>query len=650
VKTSLRVLFVEDCEDDAELLLHELRRGGYEPIFARVETPESLGDALAGQTWDLVIADYSLPQFSGLAALTMVRERRLNLPFLIVSGSIGEDTAVAAMKAGANDYLLKGKLARLVPAIERELREAGERQRAAQALQATERRFRSLIENTSGIIAVLHSEGTIGYVSPTVEPILGYRPAELNATLLSVYTHPEDISILGSFLEAVRRQPGVLVPVEFRIRHRDGSWRTLGAMGRNLVDHPELQGIVINAQDITERRLLEEQFRQSQKMEAIGRLAGGVAHDFNNMLGVITGYSDVLLHRPDLDEPARECLQEVLIAAERAANLTRQLLLFSRQELPSPQVLDLRELVGGLGRMLGRLIGADIEMVTLAEGEAAWVKADPGQIEQIVMNLAINARDAMPQGGKLMIATKSMELKAPDLVGHTGARPGAYSVLVVSDTGCGMDPATQARIFEPFFTTKEPGKGTGLGLATAYGIVQQSGGFIQVESRPGAGTTFTIYLPRTAEEVRCEPARAAARLTTETATILLVEDEPILRKLVQELLLMDAYTVLPAAHGEEALRLCEQHATEIDLLLTDVVMPDMNGRELSERVTAMRPEAKVLFMSGYTDDTVVRHGIAEADTAYLQKPFTSAALLDKVSAVLAANRRVAEESPLSGRP
>jgi PAS domain S-box-containing protein len=653
MKTPLRVLIVEDCEDDAELLLHQLRRGGYDPVFERVETAQAMGAALARQDWDVVIADYSLPQFSGLAALALVQERRLDVPFIIVSGAIGEDTAVAALKAGAHDYLLKGKLARLVPAIERELREVSERQRAALSLQASERRFQSLIENTSGIIAVLDPDGTVGYVSPTVEPILGHRPEELIGTNIRSYAHPEDGSILADFLGEVGRQPGVLLPVEFRIRHRDGSWRILGAMSRNLVDNPELRGIVINAQDITDRRELEEQFRQSQKMEAIGRLAGGVAHDFNNMLGAITGYSDILLHRVPteggcgLDESARECLQEIMTAAERAANLTRQLLLFSRKEVPTLQVLDLSETVGGVYKMLGRLIGEDIELLAVSDPAAALVKADPGQIEQIVMNLAINARDAMPQGGKLTVETKNVDPDEVDAPSPDGTQPGSYVLLAVSDTGCGMDSATKARIFEPFFTTKEQGKGTGLGLATVYGVVQQSGGYIRVESQPGQGTTFKIYLPRTHEVApRNTPPDASTELSAGSATILLVEDEPVVRRMVRKVLQLDGYTVLEAGQGEEALRLCAQYERGIDLLLTDVVMPGMNGRELAERVAAARPGLKVLFMSGYTDDTVLRHGICAADIDYLQKPFTSAALLQKVRAVLATDGTASEQFPL----
>jgi PAS domain S-box-containing protein len=472
-----------------------------------------------------------------------------------------------------------------------------------------------------------------------VERILGYRPEELIGRNLAEYVAPEDGPLLATFLSEMLRQPQTLVPVELRCRHQDRSWHILGIMGQNLLDDPLLQGIILNAQDITERRQLEEQLRQSQKMDAIGRLAGGVAHDFNNMLGVITGYSDLLLHRVGADENTRACLGEIMKAAERAAGLTRQLLLFSRQEVQSRQVLDLGDVAANMLQMLRRLIDADIELVTLLDPAAGAVNADAGQMEQVLLNLAVNARDAMPQGGQLTIATQNVYLEAGGgrvaARQHPGVPPGAYVRLSVSDTGCGMEESTQARIFEPFFTTKEPGKGTGLGLATVYGIMQQHEGHIRVESQLGQGTTFHLYLPRTDEP--CRPATlpaAAAPPPTGSETILLVEDEPIVRRLVQEILRLSGYAVLTALQGDEALRLCEQHQETIDLLLTDVVMPGIGGRELAERAAALRPTLKVLFMSGYTDDAVLRHGVSTAAMAFIRKPFKPAALAQKVREVL----------------
>lgn len=642
MRKPLQLLLVEDSEFHAEVILDELRRGGYEPAFERVESAEAMTDALARQEWQVVIADYTLPQFSGPAALKLLQEQGTDLPFIIVSGTIDEETAVQAMKAGAHDFVLKEKLGRLVPAVERELREASGRQarrQAEQALQATERRFQSLIEHMSGIVAILAPDGAVQYAGPSVSRILGHRPEELNGKKLAAYVHPDDKTVLVDLLTEMLRQPGVLLPAEFRIQHANGSWRFLGAMGRNLLDHPEVRGIVVNAQDITERKQLEEQFRQAQKMEAIGRLAGGVAHDFNNMLGAITGYSELLLNRAGQDEINRDCLGQIVKAAERAAGLTRQLLIFSRKQVVAPQVLDLGEVVASVYKMLGRLIGEDIELVSTSDPMLACVKADPGQIEQVLLNLAVNARDAMSQCGRLTIETRNVEVDATDVGQHPGVRPGTYVLLSVSDTGCGMDAETQSHIFEPFFTTKEPDKGTGLGLATVYGIVQQSEGYITVDSCLGQGSTFRIYLPRTDEAAQLDPMRPAVIETpTGSETILLVEDEEIVRRMLQQVLRLQEYRVLAAARGEEALRLCEEHEQPIHLLLTDVVMPEMGGRELTERAMALRPDLKILFMSGYTDDAVVRHGVYEAGFSFIQKPFTPAGLAQKLREVLEADQ------------
>jgi two-component system cell cycle sensor histidine kinase/response regulator CckA len=638
VSRSLRVLLVGDNEADTERLLGELQRGGYDPDCLRVDAAPAMRAALAQPDWDLVIADYTLSRFSGLAALQLVQERGLHVPFIIMSGSIDEETAVAAVKAGADDYLLKGNLTRLLPMVERCRRDAAERQarrNAEAALQASELRFRSLIENMSGLVALLDPNGAICYQSPSVEPILGYTADSLVGSNLTRYTHPDDLPLVQAFLEELMGRPGVLLPVEFRVRHQDGSWRVLGAMGRNLIDNPGIQGIVLNARDITDRRQLEDQLRQSQKMEAIGRLAGGVAHDFNNMLGAIIGYTDLLLHRLSADAGSRELLQEVMNAGERAGRLTRQLLAFSRKEVLAPRELDLNELLLGTHQMLDRLIGEDIELTAVPADTPAWVSADPGQLEQLILNLAVNSRDAMPQGGKLALAVAPVAVDDFTARLHPGVAPGAYVRLSVCDTGCGIDAETQRHIFEPFFTTKGPGAGTGLGLATVYGIVQQSGGHIRVESQLGQGAAFHIYLPCCEPAVAAPAAELPATPAAAAGTILLVEDEAIVRGMVHKGLSLFGYEVLVAGRGEEAMQFVEQRATAIDLLLTDVVMPGMSGRELAEQATRLRPSLKVLLMSGYTDDAIVRHGVMDAELAFIQKPFTLAALADKLQDVMA---------------
>jgi signal transduction histidine kinase/CheY-like chemotaxis protein len=381
-------------------------------------------------------------------------------------------------------------------------------------------------------------------------------------------------------------------------------------------------------------RSTEEQLRQSQKMEAVGRLAGGVAHDFNNMLSVILSYSSMLSSELEPDDPNRADIEEIHKAGVRAAALTRQLLAFSRQQVLEPRVVKLEELVTGMRSMLDRLVGEDVELAFVGAAANGRVKCDPGQMEQVVMNLVVNARDAMPDGGRLTIETADVELDEDYAREHLGVKAGPHVMLAVSDTGLGMDAATRARIFDPFFTTKEAGKGTGLGLSTVYGIVQQSNGSVWVYSEPGRGTTFKIYLPRTdASAARAADAvRSEARRGTET--VLLVEDEPQLRALARGILARHGYDVLEAANGHEALLVCERHEGPIQALLTDVVMPKMNGRELADRVAHLRPDMRVLFMSGYTANVVVHHGVPENAVAFLQKPLTPESVLAKLRAVL----------------
>jgi len=377
----------------------------------------------------------------------------------------------------------------------------------------------------------------------------------------------------------------------------------------------------------------EEQLRHVQKMEAIGTLAGGVAHDFNNMLAVISGYSELILLGETLDENTRSAIDQIRSAADRAAGLTRQLLAFSRKQLLQPRRLDLVVLTSELGRLLQRVIGEDIELVTLGGPQPSVVIADPSQLEQVLMNLVVNSRDAMPKGGKLTIEVRNVTLDARDMERHLEAMPGQYVMLAVSDTGCGMDRATAARVFEPFFTTKEPGKGTGLGLATVYGIVKQTGGEVWVYSEPGQGTTFKVFLPRADAEGSANAAVERSPVLG-SGTILLVEDENLLRNLIQEVLSASGYEVLEASSGPEALRLFEEHQGPISLLLTDVVMPRMSGQVLAERLRLARPELKVLYMSGYTDDAVVRHGVQAAEVAFIQKPFSPHQLTRKVQELL----------------
>jgi PAS domain S-box-containing protein len=880
----LNVLLVEDNEDETLLLVRELEAAGYEVSWKRVETAAEMSAALTTGGWNLVLSDYAVPGFGAPAALQLLRKTGLDLPFIIVSGTVGEASAVEAMQAGAHDYILKENLRRLAPAVGRELEQARsrrarrtaeetslkllqaveqtqnailmtdlkgtityvnpaferiygyskkeaigrnprilksgrhdaafyesfwrklsagestreemvnrardgrlitvevsvspvrdaagarigfigvqnditERNRAEKALRESEQRFRSLIENSKDLIlVVIAPSAAILYASPSVERAIGYLPADVTGTSALQYVHPEDAPRLAARLEEILAKETPTVPISFRVRHRDGSWRIFEAVGNNRVADPAIRGIILNARDVTEmkqseearraseeryrllfegnpqptwvfdektlaflavneaacksygysreellamtiadirpaeevdrlrgflktersghhesgiwrhrkkdatvieaeirsspiefggrkarlvlaldvteRRRLEEQLLQAQKMEAIGQLAGGIAHDFNNLLTAILGYAD-LAARSEGRRDAAEAVEEIRKAGERAADLTRQLLAFSRKQVFEPKVLDLNALVSNLEKMLRRLIGEDVELATKLDPVLGPVRVDASQIEQVIVNLAVNARDAMPDGGTLTIETQNVALDETYAREHVSIHPGEYVMFAITDTGVGMSAETQKHIFEPFFTTKERGKGTGLGLSTVYGTVKQSGGYIWVYSELGRGTSFKVYLPRV--EAPVEPvvaSRKPERASGGSETVLLVEDTESVRKLTRRILDGAGYTVLEAGDGAAAVETAQQHTGRIHLLLTDVVMPLMGGSDLASRIRSLHPEAKLLFMSGYTDEAVVRHGLVSEGRLFLQKPFTPQALLARVREVL----------------
>jgi two-component system, cell cycle sensor histidine kinase and response regulator CckA len=481
------------------------------------------------------------------------------------------------------------------------------------------------------MMAIMDYDGRCRQLNPAWEKTLGVSLDELKADSLIRFAHPDDAPRLRLEWERLC-STGEAVDFEGRFRCLDGSYRSLVWSCRS---DPERKLVHAAVRDMTEHRRLEERLLHSQKMDAIGQLAGGVAHDFNNLLGVITGYGDLLMRDMSREDPRCRRVEEIRKAADRAASLTRQLLAFGRKQVLQPKRLDLNAVVANIERMLQRLIGEHIQLVTAYDRALDAVKADQGQIEQVIVNLAVNARDAMPEGGRLILETANVEVGAEQAGGVPGARPGRYALLSVSDTGHGMEAEVLAHVFEPFFTTKAPGKGTGLGLATVYGIVQQSGGYVTAWSEPGRGATFQIFLPRVeAGEEATAPRAAPDTPTTGQETVLVAEDEPALRAIIRETLQSGGYTVLTAADAEEAIALARQHAGPIDIVLSDVVMPRMSGWEAARRIRAERPSVKLLFMSGYTEDALGRPELVAGARELLLKPFTADVLLRRLRDVL----------------
>jgi diguanylate cyclase (GGDEF)-like protein/PAS domain S-box-containing protein len=524
------------------------------------------------------------------------------------------------------------------------LADVTERRRAQEALQRSEAYYRSLIENSGDLVAVLNADSTIRYISPAVERVFGYRPDELHGADPLRFVHADDTAGTTAGLKSVLDNPGVVMMAELRLMHRSGGYRHVELMCRNLLLTEGVEGIVVNARDVTERHQAEQALRESeqlllraQKMDAIGRLAGGVAHDFNNLLTAIQGHTDLLIS--DLPETSeiRPDLLEIRDAAERATSLTRQLLAFSRRQVLQPRTVELNAVIRDMEKMLRRVIGKHVTLVTRLPDDAGFVRADRTQIEQVLLNLIVNARDAMPDGGTVTIETTAVEIGAEEASGHD-LQPGPFVTIRVIDTGTGMTPEVAAQAFEPFFTTKAPGEGTGLGLSTVYGIVTQSGGNVWLRSEEGRGTDVIVALPAAHELPAVEPGErtAAATAAYGTETILLVEDEKTVRELAARILQRHGYHVLAAADGREALELLARDQPHVDVLLTDVVMPVISGQELAKRIRASRPSLPVLFMSGYNEEAVLQDGGLVSGTAFLEKPFTPSFLLHRVREILSA--------------
>ncbi|HEY7493494.1 MAG TPA: response regulator [Candidatus Tectomicrobia bacterium] len=622
----MKVLLIEDNPRDVRLLweaVTEVRGQEATAWVCDLEWVNCLSAGLQRLTQggvDAVLLDLMLPDSEGLDTLTRVYQHAPAIPIIVLTSFGNETLGIKAVQVGAHDYLIKGQVDNQT--LVHSVHYAIERQQLHQALHASEARLRNLIVHNADGMMVVDREGIVRFANPAAEAMFGY-PAE--ALVGTIFGLP---MVAGETTELdVVNTHGMIAVAEMRVVETE--WSGEGAYLACLRDITARQ----QAEEVLQQR--DEQLRQAQKMEAIGRLAGGVAHDFNNLLTAIIGYSDLLLMRLGNDNALRRYVEQISKAANRATLLTSQLLAFSRPQVLQPHVLCLNGVVTEMEKMLQPLIGEDIELTTMLAPELGQVQVDPGHIQQLVMNLVVNARDAMPQGGQLHIETADVDLTDTVSNRYLGAPPGPYIMLAVRDTGKGMDGETLTHLFEPFFTTKEPGKGTGLGLAVVYGILQQNGGDIEVYSEPGGGTTFKLYLPRVTAAILAPRLPDAPTMSLSgLETILLAEDEELVRVSIRDILQLHGYRVLEARDTTEALRLCTQHKGAIHLLVTDVVMPGMSGRELADRLLPTQPRMRVLFISGHADDAVGRYGVLDTSVAFLQKPFTPDALTRKVRAVL----------------
>jgi PAS domain S-box-containing protein len=626
MNTSLNGLIIEDSEDDALLLASELKAAGFDMKWKRVETEPDYCASL-GPHLDLIFSDFTLPRFSTPRALALLQNSGHRIPFIIVSGTIGEERAVECLRNGATDYVLKNRLARIGPVVTRALNETRtslEHERAEEELRWRTAFFEALVESSLDGILVLNSRGRMIVQNPQLR-----RMFKIPDDVISDMGDSKMLQHLASQMKDPRR---FTERVNYILSHPDDIGQSEIEMESGTVlerHHSPVRdkagrhfGRIWTFRDITERRKLEEQYRHSQKMEAVGQLAGGVAHDFNNNLAVIQGYATLLLADTNTPKEIRESLEQISRAAENAANLTRQLLAFSRKQVMQFQVLDLNLVVGNLSKILQRILGEDIALKVNYHSNLPPILADAGMLEQVLMNLAVNARDAMPEGGRLTISTLEESINEESQPLSPEAAPGDYVCLVVTDTGTGIAPEILPHIFEPFFTTKALGKGTGLGLPTVYGIVRQHHGWIHLHSELGKGTTFRIHLPTRKGELAAQNTHSGnPEIPGGTETLLLVEDEPALRTLTKRLLERQGYTVLDAASGADALKIWRDERDRISLVLTDMVMPDsLSGPELAKRLKQDKSGLRVIFTSGYGASFTEKEVELTEGVNYLQKP------------------------------
>jgi two-component system, cell cycle sensor histidine kinase and response regulator CckA len=628
----LRVLVVDDDAQMLRTITDILRMNGYTTSSAATGQVALDMASSSDSPPAVALIDLSLPDIDGIELVARLRQISDLTEVVILTGNASVDSAVRAMREKSYDYLIKPVEPDHLLATLGRAGERSERRRAEAGRHESEERLRRIFEYVSDALFIADDLGQIHDANPAACALTGKSLDELrDMSLKSVLPELEQLEENGLKRGRTRGQ----VPA-------DGSPRPLGIEPARVLDIDAAAfapGVLVyTVRDLTNQTRLEEQLAQSQKMDAVGQLAGGVAHDFNNLLTVIMSYGSLLLADFDEGDPRRGDVQEIVDASSRASGLTRQLLAFSRKQILEPRLINVNSVVNGVEKLLRRLIGEDIELATTLEAELNSINADPGQLEQVLINLAVNSRDAMPDGGRLHITTANTVLSAEHHGRYLAASAGEYVMLAVSDTGMGMSRDVQQRVFEPFFTTKDQGKGTGLGLSTVYGIVKQSGGDVWIYSEPGKGTTFKVYFPRADDGAPMSTPKDEDQAAPRgTETILVVEDDPALRALSERVLEGNGYTVLLARNGVEALAIASGHAGRIDMVATDVVMPKMNGRPLVEKLLETREEMRVLFMSGYTDDEVMRRGVIDGRTAFLQKPFTPAQLAKKVREVLDQN-------------
>lgn len=636
VSAPLRLLIVDDNANDLELCLRELKKSGIWVNPQTASTREEFVEKLRETHFDLVISDYRMKDWTGLDALACAREIAPELPVILLTGSLGDEVAVECLKLGVTDYILKDNLTRLPPAIRRAQEEIALRAAEAQALWAlreSEARYRGLVNNATYGIYWVTADGDLLFVNPALITMLGYDSEDELLAVKNSHALYADPCVHDRVHADYSRESRVDAIVEWR--RKDGKVISVRLNGRQVKDPSQTDPCVeVIVEDVTERLQLEKQLIQAQKFEAIGQLAGGIAHDFNNMIGAIIGWADLGVEESDPGSRVHRHFEKVRQQADRAAALTKQLLVFARRQILEPRPIDLNHVIVETLSLLENVIGSNIEIKAALASDLAVVRADPVQIEQVLMNLCINARDAMPHGGSLVVETSNVSLDRDFCARQPQAHPGNYALLSVADTGTGMDSATLDRIFEPFFTTKEFGKGTGVGLATVYGVVTQHGGFMQVQSTYGAGSTFHAYFPVSVEAAEPKRAPDLRPLQRGSETILVAEDHDGLRQVAQETLTGLGYQVILANDGEEAVREFGAHRERIRLALIDVMLPKLSGVEVLVQIRRENPDLPVILATGYSRDIAQLDQVRDAGIPILQKPYSPRELAQRVREAL----------------